>query len=101
MPVGGTPPPACPGNFTAPEAAAGNLCVYLKATAPEGGTAKIGISDPTADSLNPNGLLYALGPKTTQTLGDGRIARFGFQFTIFAPEESGAQAVGTWAVTGN
>lgn len=89
-------PAACPGTANAPEAAPGNLCIYLVTISPSsGGT--ITISDPGSDA---DRLRFSVDTKTTTLLGDGRAGRVGFGISHSVAVTSGIRTSGTWAVTG-
>ena len=89
--------PACPGTPSAPEAAPGNLCVYLATFSPNIG-GNITVADPT--SAGAVGVKYNVDSKVTTLLGDGRAARVGFIVSHSVPATLSITASGTWAVTG-
>lgn len=89
-------PPACPGTVSAPEAAPGNLCIYLVTISPNSG-GSVTITDPGTDTPQ---LQFNVDTKAIALVGDGRAGRVGFGITHSVPVTSGILTAGTWAVTG-
>ena len=97
VPAGGSPTAACPGSALNPEAAPGNLCVYVKVSSP-GVEGVFAVADPSGGA---GGVIYNLASKEFKVIeNDPTVARFGFQFS-FSTEKGSPQLAGTWAVTGN
>lgn len=98
VPEGASAPPACPGTSEAPEAASGNLCVYLAEITPSD-VGQVVVSDPGKPELA--GINFDLETEETAQIGDGKAGAFGFHLVFFNPGPlNGAQLRGTWAVTG-
>jgi hypothetical protein len=98
VPEGGPAPPACPGTSEAPEAASGNLCVYLAEVTPSD-LGQVVVSDPGRPELA--GINFDLETEETVQIGDGKVGKFGFHLVFFNPGPlNGAQLRGTWAATG-
>jgi hypothetical protein len=97
IPPGSPSSAACPGTVEAPEAASGNLCVYVALTVPAGEGTVI-VIDPTRIALF--GVNYNLKTAKDMTFEDGTVARFGFMFAYSQATTSSAQLQGSWAVTG-
>lgn len=89
-------PPACPGTASAPEAAPGNLCIYLVTISPSSG-GSVTVTDPGTDTT---ALQFSVDTKTIKPVGDGRGGRVGFGISHSVPVTSGILTAGTWAVTG-
>jgi len=94
---GGTAPAACPGTVSAPEAAPGNLCLYVALLNPSSDGLLV-VTDPS--DPGESGVSYNLKTDSPTAQGDGRVSRFGFRIFRTAPVATSAQAYGTWAVTG-
>ena len=95
-----SPPPACPGTVTAPEAAPGNLCVYVAALNPNS-EGNFFVGDPSIPPPSPStGVTFNVATKGFTQQGDGRASRFGFVATHVVSITPGVSAHGTWAVTG-
>jgi len=90
-------PPACPGSKANPQAAPGNLCVYVEVSPNIGGDFFVG--DPTLINPRP-GIRFDVDAKTFTLQGDGRASSFGFMATRSVPVAAAAVAAGSWAVTG-
>jgi hypothetical protein len=93
-------PPECPGSVANPEAAPGNLCVYLEELGPAGGagnTGNIFVGDPTV--RNQIGISYSAETGAATVSGDGRASSVGFVFSDTTPLTAEGVAFGTWAVT--
>ena len=98
VPPGGPSTAQCPGSVEAPEAASGNLCVYVGQTVPVGDGTVI-VIDPTRSTLF--GVNYNLKTAKGQTFEDGTVARFGFLLAYAqTTATTSAQFQGSWAVTG-
>lgn len=98
VPEGGGPTASCPGTAAAPEAASGNLCVYLSEITPDE-VGQVIVVDPGATEFS--GTNYNQATEEAATLGDGKVATFGFHLIFSNPGPlNGAQLRGTWAVTG-
>jgi hypothetical protein len=97
VPVGGASTAVCPGSASQPEAASGNLCVYVVFSSPSKGA--IGVSDPGVFEP-PSGANYSFETSKAGVLGDGTVARFGFTLGVSGYEGVAARVYGTWAVTG-
>ena len=89
-------PPACPGSKANPQAAPGNLCVYVEISPNIGGDFFVG--DPTL--LATPGVRFDVNAKTFTLQGDGRASRVGFSATRSVAVAAVAAASGSWAVTG-
>ena len=87
-------PAACPGSPSEPQAQAGNLCIYLVDLVP---TVTVSVADPS--QVAPNGAAFNSQTNTSTQLGDGRVGRMGFMFTVSALVSHEAEAWGTWAVS--
>jgi hypothetical protein len=94
---GGPPSAQCPGTSAAPEAAPGNLCVYLTSTVPSG-AGQVIVFDPSRTEAS--GINYDVAAKTTSVSGAGRVATFGFRLTYSQNTANAPQLAGSWAVTG-
>jgi hypothetical protein len=92
-----TPPPACPGTPSAPEAKPGNLCVYVVLLSPNSG-GDFFVGDPTAPTTT--GVKFNIESQVTTLLGDGRASLFGFMASHTVAVTGGPSVYGTWAVTG-
>ena len=98
VPAAAPPTAACPGSTSAPEAAPGNLCVYINASAPSS-DGVIGIVDPT--TAGASGIIYNLESKELKSIGgESRVAKFGFQFSFSQSSTTTPQLIGSWAATG-
>lgn len=97
VPPGGPSTAQCPGTVEAPEAASGNLCVYVGLTVPAGEGIVI-VIDPTRSTLF--GVNYNLKTAKGTTFEDGTVARYGFHLAYSQTTTTSAQLQGSWAVTG-
>jgi hypothetical protein len=97
VPPGGPSTAQCPGTAEAPEAASGNLCVYVAQTVPNGEGTVI-VIDPTRTTLF--GVNYNLKTAKVTTFEDGTVARFGFRLGYSQTATNSGQLEGSWAVTG-
>lgn len=88
-------PAACPGTASVPEAAPGNLCIYLVTISPSSGGSVV-ISDPGTDTPQ---LQFNVDTKAITLAGDGRAGRVGFGISHSVSVTSGILTTGTWAVT--
>jgi hypothetical protein len=86
---------ACPGTAAAPEAAPGNLCIYLTNVQGQG---SVDIVDPSTSSGD--GVLYNVGTQMTSVIGTGMVGVFGVE--LFGGNATGSLAhniAGSWAAT--
>jgi hypothetical protein len=98
VPAGGEPTTACPGSAEEPEAASGNLCVYITSALPAG-SGQVLVTDP--GRLSSDGLNYNVNTEANTTTGDGKVARYGFRLVWAAGTNTNvAQFRGSWAATG-
>lgn len=98
VPAGGEPTASCPGSAEAPEAAPGNLCVYITSALPAG-SGQVLVSDP--GQVSSPGINYNVATEVSTPSGDGRVARYGFRLVWIAGTNTNvAQFRGSWAVTG-
>lgn len=93
VPVGGGPTTNCPGTLAAPEAASGELCVYIGDQAAD----TLRVIDPVGGV---SGLSYMVATMTTTTTGTGKVSTMGFMFDADNGSGNVAYVRGTWAVTG-
>jgi hypothetical protein len=99
VPQGGEPTAACPGSAEAPEAAPGNLCVYITSALPATGDGQVLVTDPA--QATSSGVNFHIETGVASVVGEGKVARFGFRL-VWAPgtNTNVAQFRGSWAVTG-
>jgi hypothetical protein len=100
VPPGAGPTATCPGTVAAPEAAPGNLCVYVASVIPDKKSGQVIITDPTAPSGTLSGINFNIASGNATAFGDKTVPRFGFRIG-WSPEESTIvpQLFGSWAVT--
>jgi hypothetical protein len=96
IPPAGSSTTACPGSTASPEAASGNLCVYINSANPS--TGQMFVMDPASSG---NGLTFFLPSNGSAPIGDGKASLFGFN-AIYIGTGTGPVTgmTGTWAVTG-
>jgi hypothetical protein len=92
IPIGGSATADCPGSLTAPEAASGQLCVYLS----DNSVDLVVVGDPLTlvNSVN-----YTVASQTHGTAGDGKASTMGFSVGGTGGVSNVASVSGSWAVT--
>ena len=95
MPSTAAPTADCPGSVAQPEAAAGQLCLYLQQDDPAH-PSQIVVLDPTAPDLS--GINYHTDTDSETVFGEGKVARFGFKLTVQTASNI-SQLAGSWAAT--
>jgi hypothetical protein len=100
VPAGGEPTASCPGSAEAPEAAAGNLCLYITSALPATGDGQVLVTDPAQSTSS--GVNFHIETGAGSVIGEGKVARFGFRL-VWVPgaNTNVAQFRGSWAVTGS
>jgi hypothetical protein len=92
VPIGGSATADCPGSLTAPEAAPGQLCVYLS----DHSVDLVIIRDPLTLV---DGAHYTVATMTPGTAGDGKASTMGFSVGGSGGVSNVASVSGSWAVT--
>jgi hypothetical protein len=93
VPIGGSATADCPGSLTAPEAALGQLCVYLS----DHSVDLVTVRDPLTLV---DGAHYTVATMTPGTAGDGKVSTMGFSVGGTGGVSNVASVSGSWAVTG-